>query len=139
MSGAPTAPTDVTRPAQPSSQSSKLTQSLTALWTEYSGEHPGNAHTEIRGNVITCTMAGAVEAFNRSMIAPQAHDTVRGVGKLTQAAYKQEAVAAVVRVMHQRVATFVSHHDDETDVATEVFTLEPSLLRGSPGRPGSSS
>ena len=66
------------------------------------------------------------------MIAPQTRDTVRGVGKLTAAAYKRDAVAAVVRLTRQRVACFVSSHDRDTDVATEVFTLEPSLSRGAP-------
>jgi hypothetical protein len=74
------------------------------------------------------------------MAAAQTRDTVRGVGKLTPAAYKQEAVAAVVRVTRQRVVSFVSSHDRDTDVATEVFTLEPSLRRGDPAlaarRPG---
>lgn len=126
MSVAPTA----TRRAGPSDQSSELTRSLTSLWTEYAGERPGDVNTEVRGNVITCTMADAVGAFNRSMIAPQARDTVRGFGKLTYATYKQEATAAVVRVTSQRVASLVSSHDRDTDVATEVFTLEPSLSRG---------
>jgi hypothetical protein len=35
-------------------------------------------------------------------------------------------------VTRQRVASFVSSHDRDTDVATEVFTLEPSLRRGAP-------
>jgi hypothetical protein len=37
-----------------------------------------------------------------------------------------------VRLTRQRVASFVSSHDRETDVATEVFTLEPSFRRGAP-------
>ena len=66
------------------------------------------------------------------MIAPQTGDTVGGVGKLTSAAYKRDAVAAVVRLTRQRVASFMSSHDRDTDVATEVFTLEPSFGRGAP-------
>jgi hypothetical protein len=66
------------------------------------------------------------------MIAPQTGDTVRGEGKLTQAAYRRDAVAAIVRATRQRVESFVSSHDRDTDVATEVFTLEPSLKRGAP-------
>ncbi len=66
------------------------------------------------------------------MIAPQTGDTVRGVGKLTPAAYKREAIAAVARLTRQRVASLVSSHDRDTDVATEVFTLEPSFKRGAP-------
>lgn len=112
--------------------SAELTESLTSLWTRYAGKGPSNGRTEIRGNVVTCVLADAVGDFNKSMIAPQAGDTVRGVGKLTPAAYKRDAVAAVVRVTRQRVASFLSSHDRDTDVATEIFTLEPSLSRGAP-------
>jgi uncharacterized protein YbcI len=112
--------------------SADLSESLGALWARYAGKRPTSARTDIRGNVVTCVLVDAVGDFNRSMIAPQAHDTVRGVGKLTPAAYRREAVAAVVRLTRQRVASFVSSHDRDTDVATEVFTLEPSLSRGAP-------
>ena len=83
-------------------------------------------------------LVDAVNDFNQSMIAPQTRDTVRGVGRLTPAAYKREAVAAVVGLTRQRVASFVSSHDRDTDVATEIFTLEPSFGRGAPRqeRPG---
>jgi uncharacterized protein YbcI len=112
--------------------SAELTRSLASLWTRYAGKPPTNGRTEIHGNVVTCVLDDAVGDFNRNMIAPQTRDTVRGVGRLTPAAYEREAVEAVVRVTRQRVASFVSDHDRGTDVATEVFTLEPSLSRGAP-------
>jgi hypothetical protein len=110
----------------------ELTEALVSLWTQYSGKPPSRAQTEIRGNVVTCVLVDAVGDYNRSMIARQTGDTVRGVGKLTAAAYKRDAVAAVVRLTRQRVSSFVSSHDRDTDVATEVFTLEPSFNRGAP-------
>jgi hypothetical protein len=110
----------------------EITKSLVSLWTQYAGNSPTRAQTEIRGNVVTCVLVDAVGDFNLSMIGPQAGDTVRGVGQLTPAAYKREAVAAVVKATRQRVESFVSSHDRDTDVATEVFTLEPSLMRGAP-------
>jgi Na+-translocating membrane potential-generating system MpsC-like protein len=116
----------------PNGLPAELTRSLVSLWTQYAGVPPSKARTEIRGNVVTCVLVGAVGDFNRSMMARQTRDTVRGVGKLTPAAYKREAVAAVVRLTRQRVASFVSSHNPDTDVATEVFTLEPSLRRGAP-------
>lgn len=116
--------------------SAELTESLASLWTSYAGKRPSNGRTEIRGNVVTCVLADAVGDFNKSMVAPQTGDTVRGVGKLTPAAYKRDAVAAVVRVTRQRVASFLSSHDRDTDVATETFTLEPSLSRGAPRAEG---
>jgi uncharacterized protein YbcI len=112
--------------------SADLSESLALLWTRYAGKRPTSARTDIRGNVVTCVLVDAVGDFNRSMVAPQTHDTVGGVGKLTPASYKREAIAAVVRLTRQRVRSFVSSHDRETDVATEVFTLEPSLSRGAP-------
>lgn len=116
----------------PSGLPAELTKSLVSLWTQYAGKAPSRALTEIRGNVVTCVLVDAVGDYNSSMGAQQTGDTVRGVGKLTPATYKRDAVAAVVRLTRQRVASFVSSHDRDTDVATEVFTLEPSLGRGAP-------
>jgi hypothetical protein len=123
----------------PNGLPAELTKSFVSLWTRYAGRPPTNARTEIRGNVVTCVLIDAVGDYNRSMVARQTRDTIQGVGKLTPAAYKREAVAAVVRLTRQRVASFVSSHDRDTDVATEVFTLEPSFSRGAPPperRPG---
>jgi uncharacterized protein YbcI len=116
----------------PNGLPAELTKSLVSLWTQYVGKAPTNARTQIRGNVVTCVLVDAVGDYNRSMVAPQTRDTVRGVGKLTAAAYERDAVAVVVRLTRQRVASFVSSHDRDTDVATEVFTLEPSFKRGAP-------
>jgi hypothetical protein len=113
----------------PSGLPAELTKSLVSLWTRYAGRAPTDARTEVRGNVVTCMLIGAVGDYNRRMSARRAPETA---GQLTPAAYKREAVAAVVRLTRQRVASFVSSHDRDTDVATEVFTLEPSLNRGAP-------
>jgi uncharacterized protein YbcI len=110
----------------------EITKSLVSLWTQYAGNSPTRVQTDIHGNVVTCVLIDAVDDFNLSMIAPQAGDTVRGVGKLTPASYKRDARAAVVRATRQRVTSFLSSHDRDTDVATEVFTLEPSFKRGAP-------
>lgn len=110
----------------------KISRALGSLWTEYADERPSEVRTEIHGNTITCRLIDAVGVFNRSMIAPQTHHTAREVGKLTLVGYKRDAVAAVVGLTRQRVTSFVSSHDTDTDVATEVFTLEPSLQKGRP-------
>lgn len=124
--------TDPTTARLPNGVPAELTKAFVSLWMQYAGSRPTNARTDVRGNVVTCVLADAVGDFNQRMIAPQTRDTVGGAGKLTPAAYKREAVAAVVRLTRQRVASFVSSHDRDTDVATEVFTLEPSLSRGAP-------
>ncbi len=124
--------TDPRRTRLPASLSARISRAVGSLWTEYADKRPSNIRTEIRGNVVTCQLIDAVGVFNASMIAPQIDDTVRRVGKLTPADYKRDAVAAVARLTRQRVSSFVSSHDRDTDVATEVFTLEPSLQKGRP-------
>jgi hypothetical protein len=116
----------------PAGLPAELTRSFVSLWTRYAGKRPTNARTDIRGNVVTCVLVDAVDDFDRNTVARLATDRVRGVGRATSEDYKREAIAAVVRVTRQRVASFISSHDRDTDVATEVFTLEPSLGRGAP-------
>jgi uncharacterized protein YbcI len=124
--------TDPLRTTLPASLSARISRAFGSLWTEYADKRPSEIRTEIRGNVVTCQLIDAVGVFNGSMIAPQTHDTFHGVGRLTPADYKRDAIAAVVRLTRQRVSSFVSSHDQDTDVATEVFTLEPSLQKGRP-------
>jgi hypothetical protein len=124
--------TDPRRPRLAISLPAKISRAFESLWTEYADAPPGEVRTEIHGNTVTCRLVDAVGGFNRSMIALQNHDTVQGAGKLTVAGYERDAVAAVVGLTRQRVATFLSKHDRDTGVATEVFTLEPSLRKGRP-------
>jgi uncharacterized protein YbcI len=112
--------------------SAALSKSLGSLWAEYANQRPSDVQTEIRGNVVTCQLIDAVGGFNKRVSAPHTRDSVRGVGKLTLADYKRDAVAVVVGLTRQRVSSFMSSHDRDTDVATETFTLEPSLGRGRP-------
>ena len=127
----------MTRPTTarlPNGLPDEITNALGSLWTRYAGKPPSNVRTEIRGNIVTCVLIDAVGDYNRSLIAPQTRDTVRDDEDHSPAGYRQDAIAAVVRLTRQRVASFVSSHDRETDVATEVFTLEPSFKRGAPRR-----
>jgi uncharacterized protein YbcI len=114
----------------PNGLPAKLTTALAALWTEYAGRQPTGTRVDVHGNVITCILVGAVRDFERRVIASPVHDNVLAVSTLTAEGYKREAVAAVTLLTRQRVLSFLSSHDPDTDVATETFTLAPSLARG---------
>jgi hypothetical protein len=125
----PWQPLTTVRPAMNPTATSpaELTKSLTTLWTEHARVAPSAVRTEIRGNVVTCVLTDAVADFNQATITPQTGDRKRGIGKLDQLHYEREAIAVVGRLTHQRVASFLSSHDRDTDIATEVFTLGPLL------------
>lgn len=112
-----------------------ITRSFTSLWTRYSGVQPSDVRTELRGDVVTCVLVNAVEAFESRTTDPRSGDVTPGTADLTLAGYKLEAVEAVVRLTRQRVVSFLSSHDRDTNVATEIFTLEPPpRIRGRPSR-----
>ena len=103
----------------------EITKSLTSLWTRYAGIAPSDVRTELRGDTLTCVLVDAVDAFECRTEAPGPSDAAAGSANRTLAGYRREAVETVVRLTRQRVASFVSSHDRRTDVATEIFTLEP--------------
>lgn len=110
--------------------STQINRSFGQLWSRYAGLAPSAVRTELRGDIVTCVMVDAVEAFERrttgSPDATDPSDTERSL-----AGYKVEAVETITRLTRQRVCAFLSSHDLETDVATEIFELEPSpRLRG---------
>lgn len=103
-----------------------ITENMVALWTRYAGRGPTSAYTGIRGNTVTTSLVDAVANFERRIPMPKSES-----GKaMTLESYKREAVAMVGRLTHQRVASLVSTHDKQTDIATEVFQLEESLVNG---------
>jgi uncharacterized protein YbcI len=98
----------------------EITKSFASLWKRYAGVEPSDVRTDIRGDTLTCVLVNAVDAFERQIRTEPA-----------LADYKREAIETVVRLTRQRVAAFVSSHDRRTDVATEIFKLEPpSPARG---------
>jgi len=111
----------------------EINSSIVALWRRHTGVRPTDACTEIRGNVVTCVLHDAGCELEGTEYAPQRaravrtrHDRRRG-----SATFEIDAAAAVSRITRQRVSAFISRRDAETGVATETFTLEPSLGRGS--------
>jgi len=114
-----------------STLSADLTEVLVALWTDYAGVSPTDAHTQIDGNTVTCVLVHGVSEFNIATDETLEGYKPHGVA-MTLANYKREAVSEVSRVTCQRVTSFHSSHDPVTEVATETFLLEASLGRGAP-------
>jgi hypothetical protein len=114
---------DTTRPFV--GLSTEINRSFGQLWSRYAGIAPSAVRTELRGDIVTCVMVDAVEAFEaRTARSPDGTDPPDIEPSL--AGYKVEAVETITRLTRQRVSAFLSSHDLETDVATEIFELEPS-------------
>jgi hypothetical protein len=110
---------------EPTSLPSEITKSFGSVWRRYSDDEPSDAQTEIDGNVVRCLLKDAVGGFNRGMT----HGSKETERPLTEASYRRDAMTAVARTTRRRVLAFVSDHDAKTDVAREVFILEPERRR----------
>jgi hypothetical protein len=114
----------------------EVTASLRSVWRKYAAESPEEAETQIRGRVVRCVLQDAVSEFDKGMTAAAELDDDEAARRLTPNRYRREASAAVARVTKRRVMAFVSDHDADTDVATEVFILEsPPHRRRAPASP----
>ena len=102
------------------SSATRISEAMSLVWAGYSRSKPSSVRTEISGDTVTCRLVDAVGSFNHAMAAPGSHFV-----RPTLDTYKHDAIAAVVGVTRQRVTRLMSSHDEDTDVATEVFTLEP--------------
>ncbi|HSJ17582.1 MAG TPA: Na-translocating system protein MpsC family protein [Solirubrobacterales bacterium] len=119
----------------------EISRSLASVWNQYAGERPTDAATDIRGNRIECVLSDSVRTLNDRFDAAQADDdpgTDSGRPR-TRAAFRNDAIAAVGRATGRRVVAFVSDHDAERNVATEVFLLDsaPRVSRDRVALPGS--
>lgn len=103
--------------------STEISRAIGTIWTHYArGVRPADVQTQIRANVVTCVLTGAVDGFDKGMAAENEPADTR---KRSAGAYKLDATAAVRRLTRMRVNAFVSKHDAKTDVAKEVFILDP--------------
>jgi hypothetical protein len=102
----------------------EISSSLVSVWGQYASERPSGAETEIRGNRVKCVLTDAVQMLNEGLTAAEADERPDGGRRLTPSTFRNDAMAAVARVTSRDVVAFVSDHDTETDVATEIFLLE---------------
>jgi uncharacterized protein YbcI len=105
----------------------ELSGSLASVWKQYTGERPADPETQIRGNRVRCVLKDVVGLLDHSLAAAAKESDVGR--QLTESSFRRDSIAAVRRVSRRRVVAFISDHDTETDVATEVFLLEASPYR----------
>lgn len=120
---------------------SEVSRSLTSVWNQYAGERPASAATQIRGNRVECVLSDSVRTLDERFAAAGAedHPTTQSGRPQTRTAFRNDAIAAVGRATGRRVVAFVSDHDAERNVATEVFLLDspPRAARDRVPLPGS--
>jgi uncharacterized protein YbcI len=107
------------------SLSREVAQAMVGLYKENVGRGPTRARAFIQGDVITVILEDTMTRAEQTLAEEEEKELVRGVRRVLQGKFREEAVALVERLTGRRVRSFLSDHAVEDDVAAEVFVLEP--------------
>ena len=115
-----------------SSLSGVISDSLALVWRERTGRKPPGARTYISGDAVVCLIRGGMSPYEKRLIDEE-NPAVWTMREHMRIAVEADEVAEVERLTGRRVVSFLSDHDTGSDLAAELFVLEP--LSGRDHRP----
>lgn len=102
-----------------------ISNSLALVWREHTGRKPPGARTYIREDLVLCLLRGGMSPYEKQLISHEENPMVWTMREHMQTAVQHDEVAEVERLTGRRVMSFLSDHDTKSDVAAELFLLEP--------------
>jgi uncharacterized protein YbcI len=102
-----------------------ISDSLALVWREHTGRKPPGSRTYIREDLVVCVLRGGMSPYEKQLISQEEDPVVWTMREHMQAAVEHDEVAEVERLTGRRVTSFLSDHDTKSDVAAELFLLEP--------------
>jgi uncharacterized protein YbcI len=103
-----------------------LSRAMVALYKEYVGRGPTQARAYVEEDLIAVVLQDTMTTAERTLAQEDEEDLVRGVRRVFQGKFREDAVEIVERLTGRDVKAFLSDHAIDPDVAVEVFVLEPS-------------
>ena len=103
----------------------EVSNAMVAMHREHFGRGPGAAKSMLQGDVLICTMTDVYTPVERTLIEAGSLDRVRETRLVHQLAMREEFENRVEELTGRKVRAFVSGVHFESDMAVEVFYLEP--------------
>jgi len=104
----------------------EISREMVRLYKEQFGRGPTKAKTEFAGlDVVVCTLEDSFTPAERRLAKMGEHQRLRDTRLYFQHATKGEFIGTIERILNRRVRAFNSSIDTHSDVAVEVFHLEP--------------
>ncbi len=104
-----------------------ISNAMVRIYKEQFGRGPTKARSDYAGpDTLVSTLENSLTPAERTMLAMDEHQRVREIRMFFQHASEAEFTGAVEQITGRKVRSFVSGMDTRTDVATEVFYLEPT-------------
>jgi len=105
-----------------------LSKEMVRIYKDQFGRGPNKVRSHYAGpDIIVCVLENTFTPAERSLQAMGEHQRLRDTRIFFQYASTAEFTEAVERVTGRRVRSFISGIDTNTDVASELFVLEPQV------------
>jgi uncharacterized protein YbcI len=103
-----------------------LSKEIVRIYKDQFGRGPTKVRSHYAGpDILICVLENTFTPAERSLQAMGEHQRLRDMRIFFQYASTAEFTEAVERVTGRRVRSFISGIDTNTDVACEMFVLEP--------------
>jgi uncharacterized protein YbcI len=106
--------------------SREIAKAMVALYKEYVGRGPTRARAHISDDLVAVILEDTMTKAEQTLAEENEEDLVRGVRRVLQGKFREDAVEIVERLTGHKVKAFLSDHDIKSDVACETFVLAPS-------------
>jgi uncharacterized protein YbcI len=103
----------------------EVARAMVALYKEYVGRGPTQARAYVEEDLIAVILQDTMTKAELTLAEEDEEDLVRGVRRVFQGKFREDAVEIVENLTGRKVRAFLSDHAIDPDVAAEVFVLEP--------------
>jgi uncharacterized protein YbcI len=108
-------------------QLSQISAAMMRVYTEQFGREPARAHSHyIDGDSIACFLRGTLTRAERRLSTLDEHQRLRDMRMLFQYSAEREFRDAVEQITGRIVISFISGIDTKSDIASEIFLLDPA-------------
>jgi uncharacterized protein YbcI len=102
-----------------------VARAMVALFKEYVGRGPTHARAFILDGLIVVVLQDTMIKAEKTLAEEGEEDLVRGVRRVFQGKFGDEANEIIEGLTGRKVVAFLSDHNVDEDVAIEAFVLEP--------------
>jgi uncharacterized protein YbcI len=120
-------------PAMEGNLTRDLSRAMVALFKDYVGRGPTHARAYVHEDLVVVVLHDTMIRAEKTLAEEGEEDLVRGVRRVFQGKFRDDANGIVERLTGRKVVAFLSDHDVDEDVAIEAFVLEsPDAQRPEP-------
>src|SRR3954452_4864899 len=104
----------------------EISRAMVALYKEYVGRGPTHARAYVHEDLVVVILQDTMITAEKTLADEGEEDLVRGVRRVFQGKFREDANSIIARPTGRKVLAFLSDHAIDEDVAAELVVLVPA-------------